>query len=410
MNATIDAHGVVSQSLEGPLAAYIGSFAKSVSEQGYSLDSVKRQTRAAAFFSGWLGRRSLRLCDVSAVQVGQFLRYRVRRSLSHVDGAAALSRLIDFLSGQNIIPAQRIHANSPTPAERCILSFEHYLREDRALAETSIVNYAPFIRRFLKGRFGNRQVTLSNLRAHDVVRFVQREAPRHPRQTKVMTSALRSFLRYARFRGDITLDLAAAVPAVANWRMTSIPRAISTDQVSRLLRSIDRTTAVGRRDYTIVLLLARLGVRASEVMFLALDDIDWHNGRVSVHGKGGRHSDLPLPIDVGDAMAAYLQDARPTSSSRRIFLCSRAPFHPLSDSTTVSTIVRRALMRADIHAPTNGTHQFRHGLATQMLRHGASLAEIGDVLGHRSVEATKIYTKVDIVALRALALPWPRGA
>jgi site-specific recombinase XerD len=191
--------------------------------------------------------------------------------------------------------------------------------------------------------------------------------------------------------------------------MSSIPRAIAPDQVRRLLARINRHTAVGRRDYAILLLLARLGLRSSEVVFLELEDIDWKDGSMSVRGKGGRRLQLPLPADVGEAIVAYLRHGRPPSSSRRVFLRARAPLRGFLGPSAVGTIVRHALLRAGIDAPTTGAHQFRHGLATEMLRHGASLGEIGELLGHRSPETTKIYTKVDLDALRSLALPWPGG-
>lgn len=224
-----------------------------------------------------------------------------------------------------------------------------------------------------------------------------------------MTSALRSFLKYAQYTGEVTLDLAAAVPVVPNWLMPSIPRAIPAEQVRELLDSISRQTGLGRRNYAILLLLARLGLRAGEVALLELDDIDWNTGTISVLGKNGLRNDLPLPADVGKAIAAYLQDGRPSSTSRRVFLRTRGPIRGFRDANAVGTIVRSSLKRAGIDSPTFGAHQFRHGLATNMLRQGASLGEIGDVLGHQHPQTTMIYTKVDLEALRTLALPWPGG-
>jgi integrase/recombinase XerD len=309
-----------------------------------------------------------------------------------------------------VIPAEKIRRRRLSPVERCAQAFERYLREERILAKATIVNYVPFIRAFLKDRFGNGPVRLSRVCARDVVRYVQRQASRlHLKRAKLLTTALRSFLHYARYRGDIRLDLAAAVPRVANWSMSSIPRAISPDQVRRLLAHINRRTALGRRDYAILLLLARLGLRSREVAFLDLDDIDWKGGSVSVHGKGGRRTQLPLPAEVGEAIVAYLRYGRPRSTSRRVFLRARAPIRGFLGPCAVGSIVRHALLRAGIDAPTTGAHQFRHGLATEMLSHGASLAEIGELLAHRSPETTKIYTKVDLNALRTLALPWPGG-
>jgi site-specific recombinase XerD len=310
-----------------------------------------------------------------------------------------------------VIAAEKVSVPRLTSAERCAQAYEQHLREARALATATIVNYVPFIRSFLQHRFGDRPVTLSHLCANDVVRFVQHQAARlQPKRAKLMTSALRSFLQYARYCGEVTLDLAAAVPTVANWSMTSIPRAISADHVQRLLASIDRRTAIGRRDYAILLLLARLGLRSSEVVALELDDIDWTIGRRSVRGKSGQRGELPLSAEVGEAIAAYLRRGRPHNTSRRVFLRVKAPVGGFRGAGGVGSVVRHALLRAGIEAPTYGAHQFRHGLATEMLRHGASLAEIGEVLGHRHPQTTKIYAKVDLQALRTLALPWPGGA
>jgi integrase/recombinase XerD len=197
---------------------------------------------------------------------------------------------------------------------------------------------------------------------------------------------------------------------VANWSMPSIPRAIGADQIRQLLASIDRRTSAGRRDYAIVLLLARLGLRSGEVGFLELDDIDWKAGQVSVRGKRGQRTALPLPVDVGEAIAAYLRRGRPCSTDRRVFLRTKAPIRGFVSQCAIGSIVRHALQRAGIQAPTTGAHQFRHALATRMLRRGASLTEIGEVLRHRSPQTTTIYAKVDLKALRTLALPWPGGA
>jgi site-specific recombinase XerD len=324
--------------------------------------------------------------------------------------AAALRHVIDFLRREGVIPCEKASARRLTPAEHCVEAYEQYLRETRGLAEATIINYVPFIQDFLDNCFGDGALTLSRLCSGNVVGFVQRQVPRlHLKRAKLMTTALRSFLRYVRYRGDITLDLAAAVPVVANWSMTSIPRAIAADQVDQLLVSIDRGTATGRRDYAILLLLARLGLRSGEVVSLELDDIDWNAGQLSVHGKTGQRSALPLPAEVGKAIAAYLRRGRPNSTSRRVFLRAKAPICGFRGPCGVGCIVRHSLQRAGINAPTMGAHQFRHGLATEMLRQGASLGEIGELLGHRHPQSTKIYTKVDLKALRALALPWPGG-
>jgi site-specific recombinase XerD len=315
-----------------------------------------------------------------------------------------------FLRREGIIAEEKTAPCSTTPVEQCVEGFERYLRDERVLTRATIINYLPFIRCLLGERFADRRVELGALCACDIAGFVRRQASQmRGKRAKLMTAALRSFLHYARYRGDITADLAAAVPVVAGWSMSSIPRAIPADEVRKLLARVSRRTAMGRRDYAILLLLARLGLRASEVAFLDLDDMDWTAGRLRVRTKGGRYSELPLPAELGEAIVAYLQHGRPRSTSRRVFLRAKAPIRGFRGPSAISSIVCHALARAGIDAPTKGAHQFRHALATQLLRHGASLTEIGELLGHRSPETTKIYAKVDLDALRALALPWPGG-
>jgi len=396
---------------EGPLAKYIVPFERAMREQGYARYSLYRQVLLAGCFSEWLSERDVALRGVTSDHPKQYLRYRARQVRLCMGDAAALRHLLDFLRHERVIPAEKkVPAHLLTAAERCAQAYEQHLREARGLARATIINYVPFIRSFLKDRFGRGPVTLSHLCAREVVAFVQDQAPRlHPKRAKLLTSALRSFLQYARYRGEVKLDLAAAVPIVPNWSMSSIPRAIGADQVRQLLASIDRSTAVGCRDYAILLLLARLGLRSSEVAFLQLDGIDWKAGRLSVRGKSGQRNDLPLPVEVGKAIAAYLRHGRPRCGGRRVFLRVKAPFRGFEGASGVGSIVRHRLQRAGVNAPTYGAHQFRHGLATEMLRQGASLGEIGVLLGHHNPQTTKIYTKVDLEALRTLALPWPGG-
>ena len=410
MSYVVNDQVILSRVPEGPLAAYLLPFASSLSHQGYKRRYIHRQVMLSACFSRWLKKIGLPLRRVTSAHAAQYLTCRYRRQRSSRGDQAALGHFIDFLRREGVLPVENMSPGRPTPAEQCVRTYERYLREERALAEATIVYYVRFISRFLKARFGIAPVKLSRLCARDVIGFVQREAPRFKsKQAKHLTTALRSFFQYLRYRGETQLDLAAAVPCVANWSMPSIPRGIAPEQVRRLLRGIDRSTATGRRDYAILLLLARLGLRSGEVTSLELDDIDWQGGCLSVHGKSGRRTQLPLPKDVGDAIVAYLRHGRPRATSRRVFLRARAPIRGFLGQSAVGTIVRHALLRAGIESPTTGCHQFRHALATQMLRQGASLTEIGGLLGHRSPETTKIYTKVDLEALRTLALPWPGG-
>jgi integrase/recombinase XerD len=402
---------VLSRPLEGPLSAHIAAFAQWARDQGYARASRYRQVLLAACFSRWLGQRTITARRVSAEHVARYLRSRARRVQIHRGDSGALRQFFDFLRHEGVIRSTEVAPRRRSPAEHETQTFETYLRHERVLAEPTITYYVTFVREFLADRFGRGRVTLARLCASDVVRFVQRQAARlHVKRAKQLTTALRAFLRYARYRGALTEDLVAAVPSVANWSMPAIPRAIPTESVPQLLASINRQTARGRRDYAIVLLLARLGLRASEVANLELDDLDWAGAQVTVRGKRGARAVLPLPADVGAAIATYVQHGRPRSVCRRVFLRAHAPHSGFAGPSAIACVVRDAIERAGVAAPTKGAHQFRHALATQMLRHGASLAEIGDVLRHRSPETTMIYAKVDLDALRTLALPWPGGA
>jgi integrase/recombinase XerD len=410
MKCIVDGDVVLSRPLEGPLSADIGGFAKWARDEGYAPPSRWRKVFLAADFSRWLGKQAVSVRSVSSQHVARYLRVRARRAQIQRGDAATLKQFIDWLRRHGVVPPEKVPPRRLTPVEQVVKAFARYLREERALANITVVHYVPFVHRFLANRFGDQRVRLSRLCAGDVVRFVQCQAPRlHLKRAKLLTTALRSFLHYGRYRGDIACDLAAAVPTVANWSMTSIPRAVQADTVRQLLASVNRRTAVGRRDYAILLLLARLGLRAGEVVRLELKDIDWATGSLNVQGKCGQRSILPLPADVGSAIVTYLRHGRPQSNSRRVFLRARAPIRGLLGPQAISSLVRHNLARACLRAPTRGAHQFRHGLASDMLRHGASLPEIGEVLRHRSPDSTRIYAKVDLKSLRTLALPWPGG-
>jgi site-specific recombinase XerD len=411
MKVVINSQIVLSQVPEGPIAPYLGMFADSLGVTGYSVKWIHRQVLLGACFSQWLGQKPVALQDITADHLTRYLKYRARRLPPRCGDHAALAHLVELLRREGVVPNERLAVPEPSSVDHCIRAYEVYLREGRALAATTIIYYVRFARDFLQHYFGAKVVKLSCLSAADVVRFVRHQAPRlHRKCAKLMTTALRSFLNYARYCGEVDVDLAAAVPIVPNWSMASIPRAIAPEQVRQLLASIDRHTATGRRDYAIVLLLARLGLRSGEVASLKLDDINWKTGMLSVHGKSGHRNELPLPPDVGKAIAAYLKNGRPPSISRCVFLRARAPACAFQGSCAIGSIVRHRLQRSGVDAPTFGAHQFRHGLATAMLRRGASLGEIGDLLGHRYPQTTMIYTKVDLKALRKLAPPWPEGA
>jgi len=400
----------LSRPLSGPLAAHIGRFAEWLRKQGYAQSTRHQRVLLSAGLSRWLEDHGITVSQIASEHPRVYLQARARAGLVRHTDTSALDQLMTFLRDQGVIPPAKIAPCRLTGLEREVRAFGTYLRQVRAVSEGTVGNYLRVIRLFLKQQFGNRRIRLSGLCADDVVGFVRREIPRlSVPEAKHLTTALRSFLQYVRYRGNVVLDLAAAVPQVASWSMAAIPRAIPPDAIRQLLASMLRRTPIERRDYAIVLLLADLGLRAGEVARLELEDLDWNGGQVLVRGKGRHEAILPLPIRAGEAIVAYLRDGRPLSPTRRVILRAKAPYRGLQGSAAISGIVRRALRDAGVQSPTKGAHQFRHALATQMLRRGASLREIGDVLRHRRPHTTTIYAKVDLVALRSLALPWPGG-
>ncbi len=394
---------------EGPLVPYLDAFAKSLDQQGFKLRVIGPKIRVAANFSRWLQANEVTAQEVTDEHVQGFLVGRAKQQSIRRGEFAALKRLMNFLGRLCVIRLLPEHHETAL-IQQAVEAFTTYLRQERALCDKTLIQYGPFVERFLSERFGQGPVEFAALQAGDVIEFVKQQAALlSPARAKAATTALRSFLRYLRYRGEIQLDLAAAVPTVPNWSLTGIPRAIAPEHLQAVFAHCPRDTPVGRRDYAILMLLARLGLRAGEIVSLTLDSIDWEVGSIAVAGKGNQAASLPMPTEVGGAIADYLRHGRPTSNSRALFLRACAPIHGLGAQQTVGTIVAAAIKRAGIEPPHRGAHQFRHALAADMLRHGATLTEIGSVLRHRHAKTTNLYAKVDFTALRPLALPWPGG-
>jgi site-specific recombinase XerD len=407
MKQVFSAHELCEQ--DGPLGPYIEPYHAKMRGEGYARHTRELQTRLVADFGCWLAKRGIQAQNITDELFRPYLRARARRRRPTRNDLPALQRLLELLRRQGVVAAAALPM--ATPAERVVTEFRLYLRQERALTSTTEAHYATFVSEFLAGRFGVGSVNLSRLCAADVTGFVRRRAGAiRSKRVQLMTTALRSFLRFARYRGDIETDLAACIPAVANWKQSTLPRALPPDQVEQVLNSVDRKTAIGRRDYAILLILARLGLRAGEIRALTLDDLDWQEGLITVRGKAGRFSQLPLPKDVGAAIADYLRHRRPINGTRCVFLRAKAPAGGFRGQSGIGSLVRHTLERAGIDSPRKGAHQFRHALACQMLKQGASLSEIGELLRHRSPQTTAIYAKVDVESLAALALSWPGGA
>jgi site-specific recombinase XerD len=394
----------------GPLVLYADAFAEQLRKQGYAPWTVQDKLHVVAKFSHWLEEHQLPVEVLDEQRVCAFLQEfrEEERRACHGD-PTTLRGLLKQLADDGVVPEPRAAADEGAQAG-IVREFSRYLTEERGLSAATVDNYVAVVGRFLTHRFGERSVDLAALHAHDLTGFILAQA-RHlsPRSAQQMVTALRSFLRVLYQRGQIAVDLAAVVPTVADWRLASVPKYLPPEQVELLLESCDQRTVVGQRDYSILLLLARLGLRAGEVVHLCLEDVDWTEGLVTVRGKGGRWRQLPLPVDVGEAIARYLRWGRPPCTTRRVFVRLRAPRAGFAGSVAIDCIVSRALARAGLNPRSRGAHLLRHSLATGMLRTGASLAEIGQLLGHRLPQSTEIYAKVDERALADLAQPWPGG-
>ena len=402
------------RAIGGTSAVQLSSFVSWLGSQQYSAGYVCIVARHALAFGRWCEKRDVEVAALTDVDIERFQRSRARRRSRRPETRhqerQALTLLLLFLRGQGLCAAA---ASCATNVDLVAADFAQHLLRNLVLASATVDTYTRVARRFLAWRFGPADIYLYDLRPSDTIAFVRQESKRMaPPAVKGVANALRSFLRFGEFCGEVPAGLAAGVPSVATWTTTPpIPKAIAAEHAQRAIDSCDRLTAVGQRDRAVLLLLARLGLRACEIIRLALDDIDWDQAHLRIRGKGGRQSLLPLPADVGTAIAAYLQHGRPACEDRHLFLRSMAPVRGLVDgSDGVGSIVRYALKRAKVDAPHRGSHQFRHALAAHMLRQGASLPEIGQVLRHRSPQTTSIYAKVDLDALRTVAMTWPGSA
>jgi site-specific recombinase XerD len=392
---------------EDVFGPHLDSFIATVIELGYARFTVRDRLRLLRDLEGWLKRGRLALVDLDEQVVRQFLKKRRRQGKCRRGHPRALAHFLEHLRQKGALPSPApVIDESPLAALQ--KRYQSYLQRERGLSPTTVVRYWHLLQRFLVERFGDKPIAVGELVPNDISRFLLRHARSgSSRGAKLIVPALRSFFHFLFQHGETESDLAGAVPAVRSWRLAEVPKYLTPEEVERVLDVCARNTPVARRDRAILLLLARLGLRASEVIALELDDIDWRAGALTVHGKGRYHDRLPLPADVGEAIAAYLRHHRPSCRTRRVFLRSKAPHRGFAHPSSISTIVCRALKKAGLQPALTGAHLLRHSLATGMLRSGASLDEIGEILRHRVPNTTEIYAKVDVNGLRSLALPWP---
>jgi site-specific recombinase XerD len=386
------------------IGSHLDGFTAWLAQCGYAQTTIRQDVWALAAFGRWLHRRGRSVRNLRRRDGDDFCRRRCA-VLRRQRDTAALRLFLDYLETARIIPAAAPVIDR-SPVTQLHARYAAYLQHDRALSPLSATRHWFVLRRFLVECFGDGPIALRNLQPDDVTRYLLRHVPGQSRGS-TQVSTLRSFLRFLWQAGDIDRDLAAAIPPIRRWRLGEVPKYLQAAEVAHLLASVDRTSVSGRRNYAILLLLARLGLRAGEVVRLELQDLDWRAGELTVRGKGSVHARLPLPRDVGAALATYLRTDRPPCATRRVFVCLKAPHRGLGHPATVSTLVHCALNRAGLTPPTTGAHLLRHSLATDLLRHGTSLGDIGEVLRHRRLQTTEIYAKVDVDRLRTLAQPWP---
>lgn len=391
----------------GPLARYAPGFRAELERLGYAARTVAPLMALVGQLSAWLESRGLDEGGLTPEVVESFLRRLHDGGGWFRPTARTLASLLGYLRELGVTP-EPVPSSIGTPLEELIGRYRGYLLGERGLAEGTVDYYIDAARLFLSGQRPIDRLDWEHLSLGDVVGFATRECPRRSvGSAKNLLTGLRSLLRFMQLEGLTTAPLAQAVPSAAGWRGSALPRALRPGEATRMLASCERRRATGRRDYAILVLLVRLGLRAGEVAALTLKDLDWRAGEIVIRGKGRSLERLPLPADVGEAVVAYLRHGRPDSADRAVFLRAHAPLRGLS-SGGVAEVVRTAGERAGL--PGVGAHRLRHTAATEMLRAGAPLSEVAQVLRHRSAATTAIYAKVDHIALATLALPWPAGA
>ena len=390
----------------GRMGPHVDGFRAWLLERGYTPGTVRNMLKVVGQLGRWMTTVDLEVSGLNTTSVEAFVTSCRQGGDRRVPGTRSFSPLLDYLQSQHLLANE---SSPSTPLEKLMCDYRGWLVGDRGLAAPTVLRYENLAHRFLRERAvkdGERFV--EDLTGADVVAFLIRESSRvSVGAAKGRVTELRSLLRFLHVRGLTATGLASAVPPVAGWRDMGVPRGVASTDVERLLDRCDRAGPGGLRDLAILTLVARLGLRSAEVARLELGDLDWRAGEIVVRGKARRQDRLPMPRDVGEALAAYLSDARPSSAIRSVFLALEGPLRAIRPDL-VSDVTRRACDRAGL--PRVGAHRLRHSLATEMLRRGATLVAVSQVLRHRDLATTAIYAKVDLGTLRGVAQPWPETA
>ena len=403
--------GIIAEHRCGPMGRYSDIFAQWLMAVGYSRRDLRRRFGVVSDLNRWLKDHRLRLLDLTPQRVEVFFRHRTRKVKSFYGSGnhATVEQLLTVLRAHGAIPAAARKARQPYAAiDKVLGRFVQYLEEEKGFSETAKKRYFLCARQFLVWRFGRRSIVLETLSAADITGFIAYYRNRYSvKNVQVTASVLRAYLRFLFSMGTLPSDLSGAITSIPCWRGRRLPVFLESHEVAKLLHRANRPTKVGKRNYAMLLLMLRLGLRASEVLNITLDDIQWERGTLWIDGKGHKRAVLPLPHDVGSAMARYLRYARPDCSSRKLFLRSRAPYDQLHSPSSIGTVVKRALIAAKLYPAHMGSHLLRYTAATQSLRRGASLPEVRDLLRHRSIDTTAVYAKIDLARLSELVQHWP---
>lgn len=394
--------------VSGPLAPFGEGFAIKLLQQGYALKPATFQMQLVAHLSRWLAAEELGPHDLTPAVEDRFLDARRAAGYTSRLSRKALAPLLAYLRGLGAAPAPPSPPVPAGPVEELLERYRRYLVAERGFRDPTARRYARVVGSFLDGRADPEEPGLSGLGTAEVTAYLrERRASRSPASFRYTVTALRSLLGFLHQEGEIDQSLLGAVPSLADWRLSGLPKGLEPAQLRSLLASCKRDTPTGRRDFAIITMLSRLGLRAGEVAGLLLEDVEWRSGEIVVRGKGRRTERLPLPTDVGEAVAAYLHDGRPPSAEgRSVFVRALAPYRALG-AGAVTHVVASAARRAGLEQIY--AHRLRHTAATETLRAGASLPEVGQLLRHNRIATTAIYAKVDREALRRIARPWPGG-
>ena len=393
------------------LSIILEDFARDLEKAGYFRSTIREYLRVAEHFSYWLVRRHLSATEMTAELVHRFVRLHLPRcrcpkpaNSSARSCRTALHRLREFLQRRGVV------VQKPRPAtaiDRLVGSYDDYMSQTCGFAEATRLYRRRYGREFLMWRFGKKPLRPEQIQRSDVLHLVgSRSKFLRPASVKVLTVSLRSFFRFLQLQGRVKPPIVAAVPSLPAWERFPIPQTLSRKQLSGLLRSCDRSTAVGRRDFAMIRCMTELGLRISEVAHLALKDLDWRKGTLLlVKSKVGRERLLPLPQRLGKALTSYLRRGRPSVARSQVFLCHHFPHGTPLSTGQVGYAIRKAFARAGLSVTR--THLLRHSFATNLHQQGASVKALADVLGHQSLESTTIYTRVNLKQLRSVAMPWP---